>query len=226
MIITIMLSALGLVLIFALLAIVGWVSLVSGYKENAALTELVAAFHSDLVNYANSNGKDQQAFKSLSMNTTAVEQALGCDNIVSGVNIGTYMLNGVPLLPLALHEMRREYNSGYSFQQGGTIADVIQTVLFRHAGRRQELAKGIKKRMGSVGACIATGWTAVAALPLSALAAFGLLSYGRVDAARGSIPFKLWRLLLALAALSAPVLAYLADREKIDAGVRALLPWF
>lgn len=225
MVVTSLLSALGIAAILALLAIIGRISLVSDHKENARLMELVATFHRDLVKYANSNGADQQAFKGLSMNTSAVEQALGWDNIVSGVNIGAYMLNGVPLLPFALHEMRREYNSGFSFQRGAAIADVIQTVLFRHAGRREEGAKGIKARMDSLRSCVAAGWTAVAALPLSVLAVSGLLSSGRADAARGSIFFKLWRLLLALAALSAPFLAYLADREKIDAGVRAFLPW-
>lgn len=225
MVVTGLLTALGIATVFVLLAIIGRVALVREYNENARLSQLVGEYHGDLVKYVNSNGADQQAFKRLSMSTSAVEQALGWDNIVTGVNIGTYMLNGVPLLPLALHEMRREFNSGYSFHSGREIADVIQTVLFRHGGRREQTAHGTQSRMDSVFSCVAAGWTIVAALPLSILALSGLLSTGRADAARESILFKLWRLLLALAALSSPFLAYLADREKIDAGLRFLLPW-
>lgn len=58
-------------------------------------------------------------------------------------------------------------------------------------------------------------WTAVAALPLAVLSTSGVLSKGRADAARGSIILKLWRLLLAIAALSAPS-ACLSRRSRED----------
>jgi hypothetical protein len=212
------------VAVLAGLAIAGRVSLVQEIAENERIGILIRDFHEDLVAYANSNGDNQSAFQRLTMKSTEVEGALGWDNIVNGVQIGMYMLNNARLLPLALQEMRREYNDGFGWRDGGQIADVVQTVLFRHAGRRVQRADNLVKRAGRFWSCVAKGWSAVAALPISILSGFGLLNARRASAARRSLVFRLWNLLLALAAISGPVFAYLADREKIDAAIRGLLP--
>ncbi len=225
MLLTLLVGLIIAIVILASLAIFGRVSLARAIAENDRLGLLVRNFHEDLVAYANSNGSDQRAFQRLTMKSTAVEGALGWDNIVNGVQIGMYMLNNARLLPLAIQEMRREYSDGLGWRdRGGQIADVVQTVLFRHAGRRAQRADNLVTRAGRFWSCVARGWSAVAALPISVLSGFGLLNAGTASAARQSLVFRFWNLLLALAAISGPVFAYLADREKIDAAVRGLLP--
>ncbi|QJU56829.1 hypothetical protein HL653_02625 [Sphingomonas sp. AP4-R1] len=225
MILTVMAATVALAFVLLALAFIGRISFVRAIAENERRAQTVADFHSELVIYANSQGADQAAFRRLSMQSTALEAALGWDNIVSGVRIGMYMLNGARLFPLALQEMRREYGDGIGWRdRGGEIADAAQTVLFRHLGRRLERSEALNEKAGKLGTCIARGWSAVSSLPLSILAAFGLLKPSRAEAARASVIFKLWNLALALAAISGPVFAYLADREKIDAAVKSILP--
>lgn len=225
MLITIFLALLATGLIIAILALIGRKSLSNAFAENDRQGALVNDFHRSLVVYAKSNGEDQSAYRELLMKSSAVERSLGWDNFVTGVRVGLYMMNGAQLLPLALHEMRREYGDGFGLRDtGGEIADIIQTVLFRHLGRRIEQADEIKAEGENLGSCIAAGWATLAAIPIWVLSAFGILSAARADAARSSLPFKLWNLLLAVAAISGPLIAYLADREKIDAAMRALLP--
>lgn len=220
-----LLLALAVIVIIAILTIAGRIILVASFAENERFGLLVRDFHQDLVSYANSKGEDQGAFQRLTMRSAAVEGALGWDNIVSGVSVGMYMLNNAPLLPLAVQEMRREYGDGLGWRdRGGEIADVVQTVLWRHLGRRSTRADHLTEQAGSLRSCLGAGWLAVASLPLSILSAFGLLTARRANAVRESLLFRLWNLLLACAAISGPVFAYLADREKIDVALRTLLP--
>lgn len=225
MLLTILTTGFAIIIILAVLAFIGRRTLNRYSSENERQFAVVADFHQDLVTYANSQGSDQAAFRALSMHTAAAEKALGGDNYVMGVMVGRYMLNKAPLFPLALQEMRREYGDGFSYRdRGGDIADAAQTVLFRHLGRRQAHAEELDAKISSFGSCLSVGWTNVTALPLYVLSAFGLLSRRRVKAARASLIFRLWNFLVALAAIGGPLLAYLADSEKIDAAVRALLP--
>ena len=158
------------------------------------------------------------------MNTSLVEAALGWDNYVVGVRVGLYVLNNAPILPIAVQEMRREYNDGSGFRdRGGDIADAVQTVLFRHLGRRKEMEAALQVRAGSFGSCLATGWASLAGIPISILSAFGLLDARKARAARQSVLFRVWSLVTALATVAGPTFAYLADREKIDATIRAFL---
>lgn len=225
MLLTVLATVVAIVIILAVLAFIGRRTLNRYYSENERLFVVVRDFHQDLVTYANSRGSDQAAFRALSMRTAAAENALGGDNYVTGVSVGMYMLNNAPLFPIALQEMRREYGSGLGYRdRGGDIADAAQTVLFRHLGRRQAHAEELGKQISSFGACLSVGWANVTALPLYVLSAFGLLNARRVKAARASLVFRLWNFLLALAAIGGPLLAYLADSDKIDAAVRAMLP--
>ncbi len=225
MLVTILATIVAIVVLLAVLAFIGRRTLGRYYSENERLFVVVRDFHQDLVTYANSQGSDQAAFRALSMRATAVESALGGDNYVTGVRVGFIMLNNAPLLPLALQEMRREYGDGIGYRnRGGDIADAAQTVLFRHLGRREAHADKLREQISSFGACILVGWANVTALPLYVLSAFGLLNARRVKAARASLIFRLWNFLLALAAIGGPLLAYLADSDKIDAAVRAMLP--
>jgi len=225
MLLTTLAGTLALILVLLVLAVIGRVGLVRAMVDNERDALVVSDFHRDLVAYANSQGNDQGAFQRLTMRSTALEAALGWDNVVSGVRIGMYMLNNASLFPLAIQEMRREYSDGLSWRdRGGQIADAAQTVLFRHLGRRQERGERLKDRVSRFGPCVAVGWSTVTALPLSILAAFGLLNQRRAQEARQSLLFRLWNFVLAVAAISGPVFAYLADRDKIDAAVRSLLP--
>ena len=193
--------------------------------ENAQLNQVAQEFHQDLVAYANSKGGNQEAFQRMTMKSVMVENALGWDNLVSGVQIGMYMMNNARLLPLAIQEMRREYGDGPDWRdKGGQIADVVQTVLFRHMGRRAERDRTLKTQSGRFWSCVATGWSVLTALPISVLEAFGLLNSSRASAAKQSSLFKLWNLLLATAAFLGPVFAYLADRDKIEAAISTLFP--
>ena len=224
MLLTAIIGLLASAILIAILAVVGRVSLVAALADNNRAALVVRDFHKSLVDYANSHGADQEAFQRLSMSSTSAEDALGWDNVVNGVQVGMYMLNNAPLLPIALQEMRREYGDGYGLSnRGGRIADAIQTVIFRHIGRRREREIRLQKKASSFGACVATGWTSLAALPISLLSAFGLLSARNVRAARGSFLFRLWNMLLAVATICGPVIAYLADQEKIDAALRIIL---
>lgn len=226
MLLTVLASTVAIVIILAVLALIGRRTLTRRYRENERLFVVVSDFHQDLVTYANSQGSDQAAFRALSMRTAAAENALGGDNYVTGVRVGMYMLNNAPLFPLALQEMRREYGDSLGYRdRGGDIADAAQTVLFRHLGRRQTHAEELRRQISRFGSCLAVGWANVTALPLYILSAFGLLNARRVKAARASLMFRLWNFLVALAAIGGPLLAYLADRDKIDAAVRGLLPW-
>jgi len=224
MLLTAVLAIVGTIVTLVFLALLGHRILSRASLTHVRQIERVKEFHAALVAYAESRGADQQAFQQLSMQSSAIETVLGWDNIVSGVQVGFYMLNRAPLLPLALQEMRREYGEGSSWRdRGGMIADVVQTTLFRHVGRRAEQAEKLHESAGRLSACVAAGWAAVSALPMSILSAFGLLNMRSAEAARKSVLFRLWSLVLALAAISAPILAYLADSDKIDAAAHALL---
>ncbi len=225
MLLTVAATAVVIITVLAMLAFIGRRTLDSYYRENERLFILVRDFHQDLVTYTNSRGGDQGAFRTLSMSTAAAEKALGRDNYVTGVRVGLYMLNNAPLFPIALQEMRREYGDSLGYRdRGGDIADAAQTVLFRHLGRRQTYADELTEQISNFGSCLSVGWTNVTALPLYILSAFGLLNAHRVKTARASLLFRLWNFLVALAALGGPLLAYLADSDKIDAAVKAMLP--
>lgn len=224
MLLTLFLAFLVVLLTLAALAFIGRVVLVRALVENEEKALLVRDFHQDLVTYANSSGQNGDAFQRLAMSSAAVESALGWDNIVHGVQVGMYLLNNAPLLPLAIQEMRREYGDGLWDRRGNEIADNVQTILFRHLGRRSQRFDHIQKQESSFGSCLAVGWSTVTALPITVLTAFGLLKRSKADRARNSLLFRLWNFLLALAAISGPLFAYLADRDKIDAAVRAIFP--
>lgn len=211
-------------ILLGLLAMIGRISLVRELVENDQIIQVIRGFHENLVTYANSRGSNQNAFRELTMKSTVIEDALGWDNIVTGVRVGMYRLNNAPLIPIAIQEMRREYSDSFGFKDnGGEIADAIQTVLFRNVGRRSNIDARLRKKTQRIGSCVIRGWSIITALPISALHAFGLLNTKTVVRARHSFIFRLWNLLLALAAISSPVIAYLADRQKIDAAIRL---WF
>lgn len=222
MLLTIVLAIFVIVVFLAVLSLIGRAALGREMVQNDSDFGAVRDFHQQLVRYANSNGQDQSAFQYLAMNSPSVEAVIGWDNIVSGVRVGMYTLSGAPILPFAVHEMRREFGDGLWGQRGGEIADSVQTVLFRHMGRREQSAVVLAKKAGSFGGCVSVGWTAISALPLTVLSVFGLLNRNKANRARESLIFRLWNLLLALVAIGGFVFAYLADREKIDQGLSAI----
>jgi hypothetical protein len=224
MLLTSFLAFVVILLALAVLSFIGRALLIRALMENEEKALLVRDFHQDLVAYADSSGQNGDAFQRLVMSSPAVESALGWDNIVHGVRVGVYLLNNAPLLPLAIQEMRREYGDGLWDRRGNEIADNVQTILFRHLGRRSQRLDRIQKQATSFGSCLAVGWSTLAALPITVLTAFGLLKRSKADKARNSLLFRLWNFLLALAAISGPLFAYLADRDKIDAAARSIFP--
>lgn len=193
-------------------------------KKNKQSIDLIIDFHKHLVDYGRSNGRDNAAFIRLAAKSSAIESIIGHDNFVSGIHIGSYILTNSYLLPFGIHEMRRHYNSEFRWDNaGGSIADSIQTVLFRHAGRREDYVDILQKKSSRFWNCVAQGWTAIAALPISVLQAFGIISESRAGKARQSWLFRLWNFLLALVTLAGPIIAYLADSEKINAAMRMMV---
>lgn len=191
--------------------------------ENRKAAELVSEFHQDVVKFANSDGEDASAFRQLTFKSSAVEVALGLDILVSGVQVGRYMLSAAPILPLAIQEMRSNLGDHLFRSDGMKAADALQTVLFRHLGRRQQLATKLTENANSWLKCIALGWTTIAALPISVLEAFGILSKRRGESARRSLIFHFWSLLLALATISGPIVSYLSATKAVDEAVKTLL---
>ena len=177
-------------------------------------------FHEELINFANSDGRNDRAYASMLDRSYAVEVALGIDNIVHGVRIGTYHLQGAPLLPLAIQELRGRFGyDGYA-GQGSEIASAIQNTLIRHKGWRKRLDADLRSEADSVLRCIAKGWTALVAIPISILVAFGILSQQSRRRLTESLVFRILSLLLAFASL---ILTYLANRQAIHATVLQLV---
>lgn len=224
MVVSIILGLLTIALMLASLAWFGRKIIFKEIKENEEIIQDILDFHGNLVRYANSNGTDNSAFLSLVSKSSNIEAGLGSDNFVNGIHIGSYLLTNYYLLPFSLHEMRRNYNSEFRWDNSGAkIADSIQTVLFRHAGRRENHGKLLRNLSKRFWACVAYGWTSFAALPISVLQAFGIISESKAGQARQSWLFKLWKLSLAIGTLVSPVIAYLADSEKVDSALRAML---
>lgn len=224
MLLTVLVAMAALGGILALLFGIGRRRINAAISENEKAGMLVREFHQDLVRFANSHGEDQDAYTRLSFKSSLVEKALGYDNYVSGVRIGLYQLQGAPLLPLAIQEMRRLLGDYLWNKDGLAAADIVQTTLYRHLGRRQQAAENLAHDAASFRSCVAWGWGSVAALPVALLESFGLLTANRGEAVRRSIFFRLWSLLLALAAFAGPVIGYLADRDKVDTAIKALWP--
>jgi hypothetical protein len=218
---------LGLITIAVVLIGLAWLGraiILQDMKENKKSIDLILDFHQDLVDYGRSNGENNSAFIKLSTKSSTIESIIGHDNFVSGVHIGSYVLTNGYLLPFGIHEMRRHYNSEFRWDnEGGKIADSIQTVLFRHAGRRESYGNALQQKSGRFWKCVAQGWTTLAALPISVLEAFGIISESRAGIARQSWLFRLWNLLLALVTIISPIIAYLADSDKINAAIRTML---
>ena len=209
-------------LVFALgaLALIGRANFKNSIGEHQSSIDEIANFHKSLALYANSNGDNQEAFRNLSMSCPRIEAVLGWDNIVSGITIGQYILSGAPILPMAIQQMRVEYNDPTRWRNKGTeIADALQTVLFRHVGRRENWIRIDEKKSKSIFSCIINGWISVSAIPISVMEGIGLLNSQKSRAAKESPIFKIWALLLALATFAGPLMAYLADKDKIDARI-------
>lgn len=204
----------------------GRIDLVKAHRDNNEAHQLVSRFHESLATYANSEGQNSTAFGDLLRHTSEVEQRLGYDNVVNGVQMGHYLLNGAPILPLAIHEMRRNFGDFVFRQDGGRIAAALENVLLRHLGKREAYGRDLAKQADSVAACILQGWSLIAALPISVLRAFDLVSARRSERIRSSLLFRLWRFVLALviavATLAGPTLAYLADKDAIEAEIERL----
>lgn len=222
MLLTLLVAVAALGGVLAILFGVGRHRINSAISENEKAGVLVKEFHQDLVQFANSHGQDQGAYTRLSFKSSSVEKALGYDNYVSGVRIGHYQLQGAPLLPLAIQEMRRQLGDYLWNKDGLAAADIVQTTLYRHLGRRQQIAESLAQEANSFRSCVAWGWSLVAAIPIAILESFGLLTPNGGRAVRQSLLFRLWSLLLALAAFAGPVIGYLADRDKVDATINAL----
>jgi hypothetical protein len=214
-------SIILLLVVLAISWVIGRTRIGAAINENDADAKLVGVFHADLVTYANSDGKNWDSYATLTMNCTSVEAALGSDNYVSGVTVGFYSLQGAPLLPLALQEMRRLFGDSLWNNNGRATAEVVQTTLIRHLGRRKRLYEDLNRKSHSISACMSWGWATFAALPLSALKVFGVLTTRRVQSAKRSIIFRLWSFLLATATVLGPVIAYLADQKQVDATIKA-----
>jgi len=205
------------------LARVGHSQLTAQMQENTEAAEEVLGFLTSVVDYVNSAGKDEDAFVKVTTGLVGVERALGSDNYVHGVRIAHYLLNNAPILPLAVYEMRRLFAEWHTEKWAYGVAEPLRTVLLRHLGRREAHNKAIQTASSSIGRCIAEGWGVVAGFPLSCLRAFGLLSERSERAAKGSLLFRLWSFLSAVATIAGPILSYMADRRAIDATVRTLL---
>jgi hypothetical protein len=221
MFLAILFSSIALVAGVVASALLGRRKLIKRLEQNNRIAELIVEFQGNFVQWANSRGQDQSAYRAMSFDLAKVERALGRDNFVVGVKVGRYFLNGTPILPLAVHEMSNEFSWDlYSGNRGADIAREVQTVIFRHLGRREDIGKSIWERLNNFGSCAAEGWLTVAAIPVAVLSVFGIVKGDRVDAVRDSVGFRIWGLISGICVVGGPVIAYLADRTEIDATVR------
>ena len=223
MIWTISLATFAVLTLIIALWVVGRRRLAFSLTRNFEARDKVIKYHNNLMAYVNSGGKDEYAFSNLMMQTSEIERVLGYDNYVHGVKVGNYLLNTAPILPIAIHEMRRQFGDFLWEKDAYRTADVLRSVVIRHLGSREETDRNIRASMAVKSDCIAEGWFTIAALPLALLRGFGLLSGEVVTNARSSILFRFWSLLLAMAAFAGPLVAYLADKAKIDSAVKTFL---
>lgn len=213
----------GVALALALLWLVGRWRIVRDLRYQEKVRNEVIAYQNALMTYANSRGQDRESYVQLLSDSTKMEGYLGYDNLIYNVRVRYTIYNGVPAIPLLINELPLLYGDYFNERHAPDAVGAVNNVLIRHAGRREDAVHSFHERAKNPLACIAEGWKAIVALPISLLSAFGLISERRSSTARQSFWFKLSSVILFVAAIAGTAIAYIADREKVDAALRGLL---
>lgn len=202
--------------------VIGRHRLAAEMKENSKALERVGSFVQDFVLFANSAGRDERSFADVLLKAASVEADLGADNIARGIRIGPLMLNGVRLIPFSIYEIRRLFGSRIFVEDAHQAADTIRAILIRHIGRRTAQQAIMMQKHHQVTSCISEGWLSISSLPIAILSAFGLIGTITVKNIVSSIWFRLWSFLLAVATISGPIIAYLADFKQVNEALARL----
>jgi hypothetical protein len=106
-------------------------------------------------------------------NSAKLQQYLGLDNVVYNVRINFTIYNNVFAVPMLIEALQHAMGQWGRDRETQITANAIQNALIRHGGRRDDRVQSLHKRANSPLLCIADGWKALVALPISFLRAFG-----------------------------------------------------
>jgi hypothetical protein len=222
---TLVYSFAGLCLVAVLLWLTGRRWIVREVVRHQTAIKEIVEYHNLLVQYAESRGGDTDAMNQLMIRSTRVEAILGADNWLSGARVVRNIYNGVPAIPFAIREIHETISNHLWQREAYQAAELVRNVLIRHVGRRESEEADLIEESKSHVRSIALGWRLWAAIPLYILNSFGLIGRSSLKRARASLLFSIYSLILFFAAVAAPILAYLADKNAIDNRLEAWIPW-
>jgi hypothetical protein len=204
------------VLFLLLLTTVGFVSIVLEARAHSRKLQAVDEYRNIFIAFANSDFNDTALIGQLQLKSTAVEEALGADNFISGATAFHMFLSGIPAVPFLIREIVLKSQEWLWEKDSRNAAVLVDNVLIRHIGRRQSRLEDIRREACNPFHLIYRGWKSVVSLPLYLLAAFGLIGQRSIQSAQNSIIFKLINFATFVATLAATLFAYLADKSAID----------
>jgi hypothetical protein len=217
------LAATGIaIVVLAVLWLIGRFQIVRDMRHNEQVRDEVVQYHNALVEYVDSEGRNHEAIVKLMAGSPKMQRYLGFDNVVYNTRVNFTIYNNVFAIPMLLEALQEALVQWGRDRDTRAAANAIQNVLIRHGGRRDDRVLSLHERAKRPLLCVADGWKTVVGLPISFLRAFGLLSEGRAERTKGSFWFKLYSAILFLATVGATAIAYIADRDEVDAMLRSL----
>jgi hypothetical protein len=184
-------------------------------NHRCAINEVIK-YHNNLIKYAESGGQDSASMHEMTLASTKVEEILGADNWIVGARVVRNLYNGVPAVPFAIREIHECIGDHLWKKETYRAVELVRNLLVRHVGRRENDIDKLNVALKRPIRCIVTGWRILAAVPLYLLNEIGIINDRSLRTVQRSKLFSFYSLILFIAAVSGPILSYLADREKID----------